>query len=119
MLVSDYGWVITFLSVVILYLIYWYRRPSKFPPGPQGVPFLGYFPAYKSLEPTVFKLSKKFGRIMSVRIIADDVVFLNDYETINEVCVLNVFQQKTYENLTAKRDIGYILRIKFHILEMV
>ena len=83
--IFEYGWVGSFTAVVILYLIYWYQRPSKFPPGPRGIPFLGYLPAYKSLEPTVYKLSKNFGRIMSVRIGVDDVVFLNDYETINKV----------------------------------
>ena len=86
--IFEYGWVGSFTAVVILYLIYWYQRPSKFPPGPRGIPVLGYLPAYKSLEPTVYKLSKKFGRIMSVRIGADDIVFLNDYETINKVSLL-------------------------------
>ena len=85
-LFSDFGWIVGLVSVVILYLVYWYRRPSYFPPGPRGIPFLGYLPMLgKRPQETAYELSKKYGPILGVRMGLSDIVFLNDYESINQV----------------------------------
>ena len=82
----DYGWIIGTLSVIILYLINWYRRPKRFPPGPRGFPIVGYIPFIgQNAEKTINKLSKKYGKIFSVRMGSEDTVFLNDYDSIQTV----------------------------------
>ena len=74
------------LSVVLLYLIKWYSRPKKSPPGPYGLPVLGYLPFFiKNPEQTACKLSKKYGPIISIRLGTEDVVLLNDFDSIRKV----------------------------------
>ena len=76
---------------VVLYFIYWYRRPRRCPPGPRGIPILGYIPFLGNWpEKTLFKLSQKYGKILTVRMGAEDVIFLNDYESIHAVSILIV-----------------------------
>ena len=83
---ADFSWVIGIISVVLLYLIYWYRRPYKFPPGPRGFPLVGYLPFMSTkVESDVLKLGKKYGSVLSVRMGPKDVVFLNDYKSIHKV----------------------------------
>ena len=86
---SELSWAFVVLSTVVLFLINWYRRPKKFPPGPRGFPLVGYLPFLgKTPERTVDKLSKKYGKIMSVRMGFEDAVFLNDFDSINKVSEL-------------------------------
>jgi len=90
----DFGWNIGIISVVVLYLIYWYQRPSYFPPGPRGVPFLGYFPMFgKRPQEVAAELSKKYGPVLGVRMGSSDFVFLNDYETIFQVSEISGMEQ--------------------------
>ena len=85
---SDYSCVIGTVSIILLYLINWYRRPKNMPPGPRGVPIVGYLPFMgKKLELAAYQLSKKLGNILTIRIGVDDVVFLNDYESVYKVSV--------------------------------
>ena len=82
----EWNWVVLAIFFIALYLIKWYRRPSKFPPGPRGVPFVGYLPFIgKYPEQTLYKLSKKYGPLIGIRLGSNDLVFLNDLETINKV----------------------------------
>ena len=84
----DFSWVIGIISVISLYLVYWYRRPYKFPPGPRGFPFVGYLPFMSAkVESDVIKLKKKYGSILSVRMGSKDIVFLNDYKSIQSVSI--------------------------------
>ena len=84
MFVHD-NWIIGLLIVLILYLVYWHRRPKDFPPGPRGIPILGYFPLFKDPIKKLYELSKKYGPVMSVRMGAEDIIFLNDFGSINQV----------------------------------
>ena len=87
--VSDYTWIIVFLSIILLYFINWYRRPNHLPPGPRGVPILGYLPFLgKRPEKTLFYLTEKYGKILTVRMGAEDAVFLNDFHSLHRVSIL-------------------------------
>ena len=82
----DFSWVIGIILVVLLYLVYWYRRPYKFPPGPRGLPFVGYLPFMsENAEYDIMKLREIYGSILSVRMGPRDIVFLNDYKSIHKV----------------------------------
>ena len=71
---------------VLIYLISWCRRPHRFPPGPRGVPLLGYIPFIKTrLEQTAFNLSQKYGPVISIRLGTEDHIVLNDYDSIHQV----------------------------------
>ena len=84
--ISELGWIVGIVSVMVFFLVYWYRRPDYFPPGPRGFPFLGYIPMMsKRSQEVAAKLSKKYGPTLGVRVGSTDMVFLNDYETIQQV----------------------------------
>ena len=85
----DWFYIIGGILVLLLYLVYWYQRPYKFPPGPRGLPFVGYLPFLsKTIERDVSKLSQKLGPIISVRIGPTDAVFLNDFNSIQKVSLV-------------------------------
>ena len=83
---TEWNWAVFVVFLVTLYLMMWYRRPHKFPPGPRGIPILGYLPFIgKYPEQTAYKLSKQYGPLMSIRLGSKDTIFLNNLETINKV----------------------------------
>ncbi|XP_035208770.1 cytochrome P450 18a1-like [Stegodyphus dumicola] len=72
------------LSVATLY---WWcsRRSYKLPPGPVGLPLVGYLPfldkeSFKSFK----KLTEKYGNIFSLYLGRNFTVVLNDYKLIKE-----------------------------------
>ena len=80
------NWIIGGLFALLLYLMYWYKRPYKYPPGPRGLPFVGYLPFLsKTMERDICKLSQKHGPIISLRLGPTDVVILNDFDSIQKV----------------------------------
>ncbi|KAL1433111.1 hypothetical protein MTO96_002076 [Rhipicephalus appendiculatus] len=94
-MMAPWGWslVTATLTVVIASLLVLKKLctksgPSKgqrLPPGPRGVPILGYLPFVTKPYHVVFKeLSEKFGPIVRVRLGCKDVVVLNDTESIRE-----------------------------------
>ena len=86
--IIGWTWLVGALVVFILFLINWYRRPNKFPPGPRGIPVLGYLPFIGNKpHETAVKLSKKYGPILSMRLGFEDHLFLNDFDSIHKVSV--------------------------------
>ncbi|XP_035221675.1 vitamin D 25-hydroxylase-like [Stegodyphus dumicola] len=67
-------------------LHWWYgKRRYKLPPGPIGLPFLGYLPFIEKRSFITFtKLSKKYGKIYSLYLGRALVVVLNDHKLIKE-----------------------------------
>ena len=56
------------------------------PPGPKGVPLLGAIALFgKYPERTMKEWSKRYGKIMSVRLPLEEMVVLNDYDSIHQV----------------------------------
>ncbi|XP_033115782.1 cytochrome P450 2F5-like [Anneissia japonica] len=83
-----------FLTVVlpVILLFTWYYLSSKLhqgmPPGPVGLPIVGYLP-FLGLKPykTFAKLVKKYGPIYSVKMGSRKVVVLNGCQVIREAFV--------------------------------
>ncbi|CAN8012947.1 unnamed protein product, partial [Ixodes pacificus] len=83
----------TLVSVVILVAVaVWVRKTRKqkqaaamSPPGPWGLPLLGYLPFLGKKHHIFFRdLSCKYGPVISVRLGAVNVVVLNSYQSIRE-----------------------------------
>ncbi|CAN7942754.1 unnamed protein product, partial [Ixodes hexagonus] len=65
------------------------RKPEKasssLPPGPWGLPLLGYLPFLRRKQHVVFRdLAHKYGPVFSVRLGPVDAVILNNYESVRE-----------------------------------
>ncbi|CAK8679271.1 unnamed protein product [Clavelina lepadiformis] len=76
---------LSLFGLVLACLYYWYKRPRSFPPGPRGIPFLGVIPFLGKIpERVLFKWSKIYGPVMSLRIGRKDWISLNDYDSINQ-----------------------------------
>jgi len=69
------------LVLLTLVLLRQTKRPSGMPPGPWGLPFLGYLP-FIGANPheTYHSLSKKYGPIFSVPLGQEHVVILDDFK---------------------------------------
>ena len=86
---SDLSWIVGLVSIVLLYLVYWYRRPNYFPPGPRGIPLLGCLPVMAgSPYKKAYEFSKKYGPVVAIRMGLNDTIFLNDYESISQVRII-------------------------------
>ena len=78
-------WTVVGLFFVFAYICYWYQRPQNFPPGPFGIPGIGYLPIFSKRPYCVaHQLVKKYGPILTIRFASRDMVFLNDYDSINK-----------------------------------
>lgn len=73
--------VIVVLRYIVSEILSWYQLP----PGPMGIPILGYMPFLGS-EPykKLVTLSEKYGPVMSIRMGLRNVVFLNGWEACSE-----------------------------------
>ena len=60
------------------------RTNKNLPPGPVGVPLLGYLPFLNvfDLGGSFDKLSRKFGNVFSLRVGTELAVVLNDFDVI-------------------------------------
>ncbi|CAN8032898.1 unnamed protein product, partial [Ixodes persulcatus] len=81
---------ISALSLVAV--AHWVRKTQKHkrstlssPPGPWGLPLLGYLPFLRRKQHIFFRdLSRKYGPVFSVRLGVVNVVILNSYKSIRE-----------------------------------
>ena len=82
---------VLFVTVLVIVLVHsWYsktRIPSKFPPGPYGLPILGYAPFLRRRFFDVIEdLHVKFGGIFSVNLGPNKrVVIIGDYEVLKDI----------------------------------
>ena len=63
------------------------RRRKGLPPGPIGLPLLGYLPFLASdhRKHQLQQLFQEYGKIVSLRLGCQDVVLVSDYEVIKEI----------------------------------
>ncbi|KAH6937189.1 hypothetical protein HPB50_025835 [Hyalomma asiaticum] len=61
------------------------QKEKRLPPGPRGVPILGYLPfIWKPFHVVFNDLSKKYGAVIRLRLGCRDVVVLNDLDSIRK-----------------------------------
>ena len=84
------GAVLLFVTYLLLQ-----RKPRNFPPGPSGIPLLGYAPFFgKNAAEDIRKLKYKYGPVMSMQMGTEQWVVLNDFHSLNEVlgmCIERIF----------------------------
>ncbi|KAF5404499.1 hypothetical protein PHET_01959 [Paragonimus heterotremus] len=72
------------------YLFNRYLGKSSLPPGPRGLPWIGYTPC---LGPAALdelaSLHKQYGDVVSFKALGNTIVVLNSYQAIQEAAVLN------------------------------
>ncbi|XP_023221642.1 vitamin D 25-hydroxylase-like [Centruroides sculpturatus] len=80
---------VSILVVVILTIINvlrnYFSRPKNFPPGPSGLPFVGYLPFLgEEAHLKLYKLRLKYGGIFSVLLGSKRIVVLSSYDVMKE-----------------------------------
>lgn len=77
------------LLVIVFLIGYWYVTiPGGIPPGPLGLPLVGYLP-FMGRDPHVIldRLAMKYGQIFSVYFGNQLVIVLNNYESVKEALI--------------------------------
>ena len=70
-------------------------KRKRLPPGPTGVPILGYIPFIPhDYDPKMLQLFSKYGSIFCLRIGSADVVFISDFELIKTISKLDVYNYR-------------------------
>lgn len=86
-----------FIYILTLVLGYWIFKKFKdlqgVPPGPWGMPVLGYLPFINAKYPhiTMTELSKKYGPIYSIQMGCIFTVVLSDYKLVREAFAKECF----------------------------
>nr|XP_039271201.1 cytochrome P450 2C23-like [Styela clava] len=104
----------TLLLVFIASLfIYWYRRDSRLPPGPRGIPILGTIPFWGSNPAKkLTEWSKTYGGAYTIRSGTNDILIITDYEIMYDVHIRQASKMGARPRLgvfeTANKGIGII-----------
>ncbi|XP_022258488.1 cytochrome P450 2J6-like [Limulus polyphemus] len=79
-------------ACIFLFLRWFLTRPRNFPPGPFGLPIVGYLP-FLSKKPFLdfIDLSKKYGNVFSLRVGSQNVVVLCDFLAVKEAMNKDAF----------------------------
>ena len=96
-LASGYLTVFLCFTVASFYLFGHLFDPKrkKLPPGPTGVPLLGYIPFLPTNYERKFQdLVQKYGKIFSMRLGLSDVVVVSDFEIIKKITMQDVFNHR-------------------------
>lgn len=71
--------------VVVLWLRQKFGKETNLPPGPRGLPLLGYLPFLgNNLHVKLRHLSRHYGPVLGFRVGTANIVVLNDFESIKE-----------------------------------
>ncbi|KFM59349.1 Cytochrome P450 2A12, partial [Stegodyphus mimosarum] len=84
----------------IVIIIYWILqgRGGRNPPGPIGLPIIGYYP-FMSSKPYLFldKLAQTYGPVYSLKLGSQYVVVLNDFQFTKDALFLDAFMGRPPE----------------------
>ncbi|GAB6020872.1 Cytochrome P450 2 sub R member 1 [Chamberlinius hualienensis] len=85
MKLDDINYVL--LAIILIFTLKWFINYFinliKLPPGPWGLPIVGYIPwMEKNVAESFIEISKKYGNIFSVTLGDNTVVVLNDWQSI-------------------------------------
>lgn len=84
-----------FTLLTIRYTVNTWNRWRDLPPGPMGLPILGYIPFLPdTYGDTLTTLFNKYGEVLSLRLGSIDVVFLADYELIKQSFLKDAFNNR-------------------------
>lgn len=112
---GEIGWLdivyilLVFISVflIVRWFIQWIKYIRTIPPGPWGLPFLGYLPFMKGeLHLRYSELAQKYGPIFSARMGNQLVVVLSDYRVIRDTFRREEFTGRPHTEFTNILD-GY------------
>ncbi|PSN36025.1 Cytochrome P450 306a1 [Blattella germanica] len=111
---DDSNWtvlVLLVLSVCSLLLLIWFerRRSSRLPPGPLGLPILGFLPWIDPKTPhlTLSRLARRYGPIYSLRMGRVFTVVLSDQRLIRQAFAKDAFSGRAPLYLTHGIMKGY------------
>jgi len=78
---------IVFITIVVLLIAYAYWKSKNLPPGPWGLPILGFLPWINAKAPhqTFTELSKKYGPIYSLSLGSVLTVVISDVKVIRNL----------------------------------
>lgn len=87
----DY--LIAIFACLLVFLYYWKASKSRnLPPGPWGLPFVGYLPFLSKKPYLDFKqLAKKYGNVFSIRLGSRYIVVVNDFKSTKEAFAKDVY----------------------------
>lgn len=85
-LLPEWG-VLTLLVLIAIFTLHYWFRNRKLPPGPYGLPIVGYLPFINPSAPyeTLTKLSEKYGPIYGLHLGNVYTVVLSDVKLIRKV----------------------------------
>ena len=86
------------IAYVVVYFVKSLIRWRKLPPGPWGLPFIGYgfFIPYQ-FEEHLKQLFAKYGKVFSLTIYGQDVVMISDIELIKKCMLKDVFNYRPHD----------------------
>ena len=75
---------VLFIVILVCFILRKYRQIAKLPPGPNGLPLLGYLPFLNGQNPqkSMQELADKYGKIFSLQMGQVFCVVLSDLELI-------------------------------------
>ena len=84
------------------------RKKNLLPPGPSGLPIVGYVPFFGSnAAEDLRKMKSKYGAVMSIQMGIEHSVVLNDFRAIHEVfnfCVIRWSHRGEKKNICSFRQ---------------
>ena len=86
------------IAYVVVYFVQSLVRWRKLPPGPWGLPFIGYgiFIPYQ-FEDHLKQLFGKYGKVFSLTIYGQDIVMISDLDLIKKCMLKDVFNYRLHD----------------------